>query len=208
MNRTDRLAWLASLPHVDRRPVLDLLQPEERRELRYFWELWAREEQLSPVGDWLVWLICAGRGFGKTRAGAEWVRRIARDHPDARIALIGASLAEARAIMVEGESGLLAVSPPYRRPVFEPSLRRLSWPSGAQAYLYSAAEPESLRGPQHSHACGTGPERVVRQRGPDPNRHAVAADRRGRGRRAATRSKAWRLLDRERRQRRIRETRK
>ena len=152
MKRTDRLAWLASLPHVDRRPVLDLLQPEERRELRYFWELWARDEQLPPAGDWLVWLICAGRGFGKTRAGAEWVRRIARDHPDARIALVGASLAEARAIMVEGESGLLAVSPPYRRPVFEPSLRRLSWPNGAQAYLYSAAEPESLRGPQHSHA--------------------------------------------------------
>ncbi len=163
MNQTDRLAWLASLPHAERRPVLDLLQPEERRELRHYWELWARDEQLPPEGDWLAWLICAGRGFGKTRAGAEWVRRIARDNPDARIALIGASLAEARAVMVEGESGLLAVSPPYRRPAFEPSLRRLSWPNGAQAYLYSAAEPESLRGPQHSHARRAGPERAVRQ---------------------------------------------
>ena len=162
MNRTDRLAWLTSLPHVQRRPVLDRLQPEERRELRYYWELWARDEQLPPKGEWLVWLICAGRGFGKTRAGAEWVRRIARDCPDARIALIGASLAEARAIMVEGESGLLAVSPPYRRPIFEPSLRRISWANGAQAFLYSAAEPESLRGPQHSHACGPGPERTFR----------------------------------------------
>ncbi|MXO55503.1 ATP-binding protein [Altererythrobacter gangjinensis] len=94
----------------------------------------------------------AGRGFGKTRAGAEWVRYLAEEDPLARIALIGASLAEARAVMVEGESGLLACSPPYRMPRFEPSLRRLTWPNGAIATLYSAAEPESLRGPQHSHA--------------------------------------------------------
>lgn len=94
----------------------------------------------------------AGRGFGKTRAGAEWTRAIADAEPNARIALVAASLGEARAVMVEGESGLLAVCPPRRRPVFEPSLRRLSWPNGAQAILYSAGEPESLRGPQHSHA--------------------------------------------------------
>ena len=93
----------------------------------------------------------AGRGFGKTRAGAEWVREIAAANPDARIALVGASLGEARAVMIEGESGILAVSPPRRRPKFEPTLRRLSWPNGARATLYSAGEPESLRGPQHSH---------------------------------------------------------
>lgn len=116
------------------------------------WPLWAREEQLPPPGAWRIWLICAGRGFGKTRAGAEWVQQMARSDPQARIALIGASLAEVRAIMVEGESGILAVSPPHRRPLFEPSLRRISWPNGAQAFLYSAAEPEGLRGPQHSHA--------------------------------------------------------
>jgi len=97
-------------------------------------------------------LVMAGRGFGKTRMGAEWVREVAISQPDARIALIGASLAEARSVMVEGESGLLSVCPPHRRPRFEPSLRRITWPNGAQATLYSAAEPDSLRGPQHSHA--------------------------------------------------------
>ena len=111
----------------------------------------AHPGQLPPPGDWLVWLVMAGRGFGKTRAGAEWVRRIAEADPHARIALVGASLGEARSVMVEGESGLIACSPPDGRPLFEPSLHRLRWPNGAQAYLYSAAEPESLRGPQHSH---------------------------------------------------------
>lgn len=163
MDEPNRLAWLTDMPHARRLPILNRLQPAERQELRYYWELWARDEQLPPDSDWSVWLICAGRGFGKTRAGAEWVRCIARQHPDARIALIGASLAEARAVMVEGESGLLAVSPHFRRPVFEPSLRRIVWPNGAQAFLYSAAEPESLRGPQHSHACCASPEGAFRQ---------------------------------------------
>ena len=116
------------------------------------WDIWARPEQRPPAGNWRLWLILAGRGFGKSRTGAEWVRQVARDHPDARIALLGASLVEVRAIMVEGESGILACSPPHCRPVFESSLRRLTWPNGAVAFLYSAAEPESLRGPQHSHA--------------------------------------------------------
>ena len=107
---------------------------------------------MPPPGDWRIWLIMAGRGFGKTRAGAEWVRMIAESHSEARIALVSSSLAEARAVMVEGESGLIACSPPERRPVFEPSLRRLRYPNGAQAQLFSASDPESLRGPQHSHA--------------------------------------------------------
>jgi phage terminase large subunit-like protein len=93
-----------------------------------------------------------GRGFGKTRAGAEWVREIAEADPTARIALVAASLGEARRVMVEGDSGLLAIAPPKKRPAFEPSKRMLTWPGGARATLYSAGEPESLRGPQHSHA--------------------------------------------------------
>ena len=108
--------------------------------------------QWPPEGDWQVWLVMAGRGFGKTRAGAEWVRTIAEGDMFARIALVGATLGEARSVMVEGESGLISISPPGNRPTFEPSLHRLRWPNGAQAFLYSAAEPESLRGPQHSHA--------------------------------------------------------
>lgn len=124
----------------------------ERDEWHWNWPLWARAAQLPPEGDWRVWLVMAGRGFGKTRAGAEWVRTIAEADHEARIALVGASLHEARAVMVEGESGVMAVCPPHRRPRFEPSLRRVIWPNGAQAMLYSAGEPESLRGPQHSHA--------------------------------------------------------
>ena len=117
------------------------------------WHFWARPDQIAPEGDWRVWMILAGRGFGKTRAGAEWVRGIAEQDGRARIALVAASLAEARSIMVEGDSGLLALGGSETdRPEWEPSLRRLRWSSGAVASLYSAAEPDSLRGPQHSHA--------------------------------------------------------
>jgi phage terminase large subunit-like protein len=128
------------------------LDQRELNEFPWHWQLRARPEQRAPTGDWRIWMIMAGRGFGKTRAGAEWVRLIAETHPQARIALVSASLAEARAVMVEGESGLLAICPPDARPLFEPSLRRLRFPNGAQAQLFSAAEPETLRGPQHSHA--------------------------------------------------------
>ena len=112
----------------------------------------AHPGQIAPDCGWRTWLIMAGRGFGKTRAGAEWVRRTAEADPAARIALVAASLGEARSVMVEGQSGLLAIGPPERRPSFEPSLRRVRYPNGALATIYSAAEPESLRGPEHSHA--------------------------------------------------------
>lgn len=150
--RNRRLAWLLEAPEDERRAYLAGLTEEERKELAHHWRLWGRPAQIAPAGDWRLWLIMAGRGFGKTRAGAEWVREVATADPTARIALIGASLGEARAVMIEGESGLLALGPPRRRPKFEPSLRRVTWPNGAQATLYSALEPESLRGPQHSHA--------------------------------------------------------
>jgi phage terminase large subunit-like protein len=135
--------------HRDIWPHLD---HEERIRLPGRWTGNARPEQLAPKGGWRLWLIMAGRGFGKTRAGAEWVLEVARTEPGARIALVADSLQEARAVMVEGESGILACAPARRRPVFEPSLRRLTWRNGATATLYSAGEPESLRGPQHSHA--------------------------------------------------------
>lgn len=135
-----------------RRILIKEMDQTQRNSFDYMWEYRARREQLSPPGDWRVWMIMAGRGFGKTRAGAEWVRMIADVHPDARIALISSSLAEARAVMIEGESGLMAIVDPARRPVYEPSLHRIRFPNGAQAQLFSAAEPEGLRGPQHSHA--------------------------------------------------------
>jgi phage terminase large subunit-like protein len=152
MANNRRLEWLLAQPVTERQAMLAKLSQAERGEFRQHWRLWARPDQLPPEGDWRAWLVMAGRGFGKTRMGAEWVREIVSADPDARIALIGASLAEARSVMVEGESGILASCPARRRPKFEPSLRRLSWPNGAQATLYSAAEADSLRGPQHSHA--------------------------------------------------------
>lgn len=128
------------------------LDQGQKNDFDYLWEFDARENQLPPAGDWRVWMIMAGRGFGKTRAGAEWVRMIADSNPEARIALVSASLAEARAVMVEGESGLLAICRPSHKPHFEPSLHRVRFANGALAQLFSAAEPETLRGPQHSHA--------------------------------------------------------
>ena len=165
------------------RELTEELDQDQKNSFDYLWEYAARENQLPPPGDWRVWMIMAGRGFGKTRAGAEWVRMIADSNPEARIALVSSSLAEARAVMVEGDSGLLAICRPGHKPHFEPSLHRVRFENGAQAQLFSAAEPEALRGPQHSHACRAGPERVLRQRGAVPARRAA----RSRGDRLAAR---------------------
>lgn len=144
--------WLISQNAQTRSRVVAALDQPELNGFGYHWAMQARDAQYPPEGQWRIWLIMAGRGFGKTRAGSEWVRMIAEQHSDARIALISASLAEARAVMVEGESGLLACSPPDQRPLYDASLRRVRFGNGAVAQLFSAAEPESLRGPQFSHA--------------------------------------------------------
>ncbi|SBV33955.1 conserved protein of unknown function [uncultured Sphingopyxis sp.] len=128
------------------------LSDDRAAKLMTDWAWWRRDDQCPPGGDWRVWMLLAGRGFGKTRTGAEWIRGYAETHPGARIALVAASLHEGRQIMVEGESGLLAIAPDYDRPEYESSLRRLNWANGAVATLYSAAEPESLRGPEHGAA--------------------------------------------------------
>lgn len=111
----------------------------------------ARPEQVSPPGPWHVWLVLAGRGWGKTRCGAEWVHDQALSGVS-RIALVGATAADVRDTMIEGPSGILATAPVGARPLYEPSKRRLTWPSGVQATAYSADEPDRLRGPQHG-AC-------------------------------------------------------
>jgi phage terminase large subunit-like protein len=116
------------------------------------WELWARPEQLPPRGDWTTWLYLGGRGAGKTRAGAEWVRARANSGTANRIALVAATFAEARDVMIEGESGLLTIASPIDRPRFEKSKRRLTWPNGAIALCYSDDEPDMLRGAQHDTA--------------------------------------------------------
>ena len=172
-----RAAYLMTLEPRERRKEFQKMTERQQKSLRTHWYLWAHPGQTDPGGDWQAWIIMAGRGFGKTRAGAEWVRDIAESDSEARIALIGATLSEARAIMVEGESGLMAISKWGERPQFEPSKRLLTWASGAQATLYSALEPESLRGPQHSHACRAGAERGFRQRKPVDHRRAFALRR-------------------------------
>src|SRR5689334_13303789 len=101
---------------------------------------------------WTTWLLLGGRGAGKTRAGAEWVRRIALADGNARIALVAETEHEAREVMVEGVSGLLTIHRPYERPVWRPTRRRLQWKNGAIAQLYSAENPDALRGPQFSAA--------------------------------------------------------
>lgn len=142
-------AELAALPAPERAALFAELGDEGCARLLDDWRVWARSAQLPPVGDWRCWLILAGRGFGKTRAGAEWLRLEAERNGATRLALVGATMADARGVMVEGESGLIACAPSGFRPVFEPSRGRLVWPNGAQAFLYSAEAPEQLRGPQH-----------------------------------------------------------
>ena len=139
---------IASLPAETRKAILTGLSGEEAIRLLHDWRFWARAAQLPPAGRWRIWLILAGRGFGKTRAGAEWVRARIETRRAKRIALVGETLADARQVMVEGESGLLAISPPWNRPLWQPSLRRLTWPNGAIATAFSADDPEQLRGPQ------------------------------------------------------------
>jgi phage terminase large subunit-like protein len=148
-------AWLASLPEARRRAFLDGLSENALAALPWLWSFWAHpDHQLPPPGDWRVWVMLGGRGAGKTRAGAEWVRsRVEGATPEApgvcqRVCLLGETPEQVRNVMVEGDSGLLACTPPDRRPEFQPSLGRLRWPNGAEAWICSAANPEALRGPQ------------------------------------------------------------
>jgi phage terminase large subunit-like protein len=143
---------IASLPKPLRNRLVRSLTWRQALKIKYEWPYRARREQLPPAGDWRVWLLLAGRGFGKTRTGAELVRARIGAHTARRIALVAPTAADARDVMVEGESGLLAIAPPGERPLYEPSNRRLTWPNGAVATTYSADEPERLRGPQHDFA--------------------------------------------------------
>jgi len=135
--------------------MLKGLKDNDAERLLYHWEFWARPAQLAPGGNWRTWLVLAGRGFGKTRMGSEWIRSVATGRTPlergryARIALVAETAADARDVMVEGESGLLAVHPKEFRPIYEPSKRRVTWPNGAVATLFNATEPDQLRGPQH-----------------------------------------------------------
>jgi phage terminase large subunit-like protein len=145
---------LASLPEQDRKRALAKLTEAEADALLHHWEFWARENQLTPPGDWSTWLLLAGRGFGKTRTGAEWVKGEVTAGRRGRLALVARTAADVRDVVVEGESGILAISPKWNRPKYEPSKRRLTWPNGAIATTFSADEPDLLRGPQFDGAWG------------------------------------------------------
>jgi phage terminase large subunit-like protein len=152
---------MSSLPAADRQVVLDEFPPES---FVHEWWFWARPDQLPPPGDWRAWLILAGRGWGKTRTGAEWVRSEIEAGRRGRLALIGATAADVRDVMVEGESGIMRTARPSFRPTYEPSKRRLTWPNGAIATTYSADEPDRLRGPQHD---GAWPDELAAWRYPE-----------------------------------------
>jgi phage terminase large subunit-like protein len=128
------------------------MREQDALALLYDWAFWAREKQLPPAGEWFAWLLMAGRGFGKTRTGAEWVRWKVEQGGARRVALVARTAADARDVMIEGESGILAISPAWFKPVYEPSKRRLTWPNGAMATTYSGDKPDQLRGPQHDAA--------------------------------------------------------
>ncbi|MBV7393585.1 DNA-packaging protein [Mameliella sediminis] len=130
------------------------MTPGERLALPYLFEFWAHPHQLPPEGDWRTWVILGGRGAGKTRAGSEWVRaQVEGPKPldrgrCRRIALIGETYDQAREVMIQGDSGIMACTPPDRKPRFIQSRRTLIWPNGAEATIFSAQDPEALRGPQ------------------------------------------------------------
>lgn len=146
---------LLSLPVVERLTAIQSLSSRDAEALLYDWMgLWARDNQRPPSGPWRSWLIMSGRGYGKTRTGAEWVRWRVESGGYGRIALVAPTAADARDVMVEGESGMLAIAPSWNRPLYEPSKRRLTWANGAIATTYSADEPDRLRGPQHDSAWG------------------------------------------------------
>lgn len=156
---TSRALKFAALTRDQKQEILKQLSPLEQEKLYYCWEFWARPEQLIPrhcqchnYNHWRTWLIIAGRGFGKTRTGAETIRRWAEDAEAEYITLAAAKALDIRDVMIEGESGILKVSPNSFMPKYEPSKRRVTWPNGVKALLLSADEPDTFRGPQHAKA--------------------------------------------------------
>jgi len=152
MLKENSLAYsIALLPEQERRKAIQNLSQKEAEVLLHDWSFWARPNQMPPDWEWYIWLLLSGRGGGKTRTGAELVNRWAHDFSP--IALVGQTKGDVRDTMVEvGESAILNVSPPWFMPEYEPSKRRLTWPNGAMAIIYSGDEPDQLRGPQHAKA--------------------------------------------------------
>jgi phage terminase large subunit-like protein len=146
MYRMSLASSFLTLPRTEREKRVKSLSTAELAALKYAWQWWARPEQKEPAGNWVYWLILAGRGFGKTRTGAELVRSWVRDYRF--VNLIGATADDARDILIEGESGILAICPKDERPIYKKSDRQLLWPNGATSLIFTADEPDRLRGKQ------------------------------------------------------------
>ena len=151
LSNLSKIESIALLPETEREKFLSSLTEKETEELLYSWDFQARPNQLPPSVDWYIWLITSGRGGGKTRTGAELIIKWAHDFSP--IALVGETKADVRDVMVElGDSSIIKVSSPWFRPEYEPSKRRVTWPNGAHAVIYSGDDPDQLRGPQHAKA--------------------------------------------------------
>jgi phage terminase large subunit-like protein len=143
---TSMAARVAALDEAGRRAFYAGLSRRELEALPFHWPFWARPDQLPPPGDWRTWLLLGGRGAGKTCTAAETVRAEAESGRRGHVAILGPTADAVRRVQVEGPSGILAVSPPWARPVYEPSVRRITWPNGAVAHTFSSEEPDRLRG--------------------------------------------------------------
>lgn len=142
---------VALLPESERKAILNGFDPDA---LLWDWSFWGRPEQRPPQHDnWSVYLYSGGRGSGKTRAAAEWIRDVAKQ-PNKRIGLVARTSADVRDVIVEGDSGIIGVTPPSERPEWQPSKRKLTWPNGTTALAFTADEPDQLRGPQFDYAWG------------------------------------------------------
>jgi phage terminase large subunit-like protein len=146
------LKALARMDPVQRRLALNRIDRRAFCGIRYEWGWRAHKGQFEPAGGWRIWLLRAGRGFGKTKAGAEWVWARVRETPGASIALVGANHGEVVKVMVKGPAGLIAAARPDEAPKWIARDRELRFPCGAVAFAYSAEAPDSLRGPQHDFA--------------------------------------------------------
>ena len=149
-----RSGVMALFGPAKRKQLEAVLPPLEWQALQKKWIYHARQSQLPPPFIWRTWLLLGGRGSGKTRAAAEWVRSMIEHRTCSRMALIGPTFADVRDVMIEGDSGILAISPDRDMPKYEVSRRRIIWPNGSTALVFSAEDPDSMRGPQFDGAWG------------------------------------------------------
>jgi len=152
------LSLLAAADPKGLQNFIDQLTPDEALAFEYNWDIQKRPMQVVPDGEWSTWVLQGGRGVGKTRPGSEqvitWAKELGKDYGNGKIALVAKDPGDARDVMIEGESGILACSPPYFRPRYEPSKRRLTWDNGVTATIFSSEVPDDLRGPQHHKGWG------------------------------------------------------